>query len=106
MASVNICDRCGSLVRGAALGSVSLVVSSESMAERISKEICPGCVGDLVLTLEVPISPAKNAYREPWARPAEQTDSATLEQLAGELFERLMKRQNAIESKSSDDRRD
>src|SRR5262245_36721684 len=77
LSSVNICDRCGALVQGIALGAINLVVSSDSMAERLSKELCPGCVGEMVLLLETPLSDAPaRAYKEPWKRPEEDKEQS------------------------------
>ena len=95
MASVNLCDRngCKSMVQGAALGYVALAISSEPGAERIEREICPGCVSDMIWLLEnEPVTSRQAAYREPYKRPRAEDpmDSATSEQLAAALLEKLM----------------
>ncbi len=103
MASVNLCDRegCKSMVQGAALGLVALVTASDhKAAERIEREICPGCVGDVMALLNTaPVSERQPAYREPWKRPEERDpmDAATSEQLAAALLTKLMGEQRTLE---------
>lgn len=104
MASVNLCDRtdCKSMVQGRALGRVALSVSSAPGGEILEREICPGCVADVVTLLETaPVTPRDGAYREPYKRPVpddDALDTATDEQLAANLFQRMMRRQHAIDS--------
>lgn len=99
MGSINVCDRCGALVKGNALGSVDLVTSADpASAETIEMEVCPACVADLVLLLENPVGDRERAYGDPWKREKEgdAVDSATAEQLAAALLTKLMRGQKSI----------
>lgn len=103
MSSINLCDRkgCKSMVRGRALGVVALVLSSEAGSERLEREICPGCVGDILLTLETaPVTPREAAYNDPYQREKEDDPlmtGATEEQLAAALLTKLMRSGRQLE---------
>lgn len=108
MASINLCDRngCDAMVKGAALGAVQIVTDSTPDAERVSKEICPGCIADLMDVLETPpTTHRKQAYAKPWKRPEDEPDDTmkgvTTEQLAAELFQRTLKDRKAIEGSAT-----
>lgn len=96
MSSINMCDRCGALVQGAAVGAVSLVTGSGPKAERLDKEICPGCVDQFVKLIESSPAPQQQAYKEAWKRPrktakgmGELTDVST-EALLATVMERQL----------------
>lgn len=92
MSAVNICDRCGSLVRGVALGAISLVTSGDSDRERVDKELCPGCIEDLLPLIETEVEPKQRGYKDPYRRTPEPdaVNSATSEQLAAALLTKLV----------------
>lgn len=97
MAQVMICDRCGGMVKGNAIGRITLTTSSDpDNTETIREEICPGCVEHILMFIETePPTPAR-AYDKPYVRKpdADAVDEATTEQLAAALLEKLMKAQN------------
>jgi hypothetical protein len=94
MSSILICDRCGAMVTGNAVGAVTIVASGEQRAERFAKDLCPGCIGDVMdlLAQEHPVTPRERAYRKGWVREEvkDEVGTASAEQLAGALFEKLM----------------
>lgn len=105
MSSINLCDRkgCKSMVRGRALGVVALVTASGPDAERHEREICPGCVADILLVLETPpVSLREPAYNDPYERAKEDDDplmtGATEEQLAAALLTKLMRGRKELET--------
>lgn len=102
MGSVNICDRCPSMVKGVALGAIQIRTSSDpDSSEVITKELCPACVAELVAMLEfTPEDRPQKAYDKPYKRESDagEFNSATAEQLAAALFEKLMKENRVIES--------
>lgn len=100
MASVNLCDRCGVMVKGAALGAVQIRTSSDpDVTEVVTKEICPVCVEEILTLVEMDADAlserAKRGYDKPYVRPRNENsfDQATTEQMAAALLERLMKNQ-------------
>lgn len=70
MSSVNICDRCESIVKGSALAHVDFT----SGEMHVSMDLCPACAGELDSVLQS--NPDQDsvlrprAYREPYERPA------------------------------------
>ena len=91
MGSINICDRCGSLVQGRAVGSVAITTSSDpATADEKTMEICPGCVADFMLMWETVVTPREKAYRQPYVEVKPETNTESAEQLAARLFEKLM----------------
>lgn len=105
MASINICERkgCDSFIKGNAVGGITLVMSSDDRAAGdpdtvLRMELCPACVEDVhrVLTIE-PLERRERSYSEPFHPAGKSTDdvlSASAEQLAAALFEKLMAQQN------------
>lgn len=107
MSSINMCDRCGALVQGEAVGAVTLVTGSNVRAERMHKEICPGCVAALLALLEAAATPSQQAYKEPWKRPQPapkgmgELQDVDTEVLLATVMERQMKTR-AIEGTSKE----
>lgn len=102
MGSINICDRCPSMVKGIALGAIQIRTSSDpDSSEVITKELCPACIQDMVNMLEIePTDRPQRAYDKPYRRVDESDEigAATAEQLAAALFEKLMAGNRVIES--------
>ena len=94
MAGINICDRCQSMVTGNALGVVQVRTSSDDrISEIIAKEICPACVGDLMVFIEETAVERRDvrAYKDPWKRPEEKKGAtkSTAELLSGLIGESI-----------------
>lgn len=90
MSSINLCDRegCKSMVRGRALGVVALVTNSTPEPERVEREICPGCVADVLSLLETaPTTDREAAYSEPFLRAAEESSEGRLVEALAEAVE-------------------
>jgi hypothetical protein len=108
MASINICERkgCKSFVKGNAIGAIQIAFSSSRLSgDVISMELCPGCMSDVHSVLfSEPVTPRENAYEEPF-NPVKKESDDTMdmvsdEQLAAELFQRMMRNaRKEIESK-------
>lgn len=77
MSSVNICDRCGSMVTGVALGALTIRTSADyETSETITKELCPDCVAIVVgIADQADAEPVRRSYRKPWVRPTEEKDT-------------------------------
>lgn len=108
MASVNMCERCDAVMVGRAVGSVLLVLSSDpDTYEQIKKELCPGCVEDLLLLVEVRVPAKQPSYRDGYKRPEKdapgvgELGGVDLEALLAEALQRAMKANRAIEGKST-----
>lgn len=108
MGSVNMCERCGALMIGGAVGSVVIALSSDpDTYENVKREICPGCVEDILTLVETKVTPKENGYREPYKRPEEpakglgELTGVDLETLLAEALQRAMKANRAIEGKST-----
>lgn len=91
MAVVAICDVCETFAKSEVLGSIVLQ-RWEYDENPIVKQVCPGCVGDLVKTMDPKQDRTRPAaYKQRW-EPA-KSDSGTLadvstERLAKELLGR------------------
>lgn len=99
MASVNICDRCNSMVKGVALGLVQVVNSSEPGTERTGYEVCPACIEDVLVLMgsKPEEGTRKAAYSEPF-RPAQKgLTKSNVDELAELMLEKLRREQKAIE---------
>jgi len=103
VATVNLCDKCGTMSKSSATGTVVIVPVNDKAdvygdavrtitGETIRKEICPGCVGELMAWLDAdPLNERPRAYSDAWTKPTDPTvptDSATLFQLALEASKR------------------
>ncbi len=104
LGTVNICDLCGSLAQGVAIGAIILTTSSDpDTYETIKKEVCPGCVGEIVALLEMTREPRNTGYREPFKRPEKdapglgELGGVQLETLLAEALQRAMQANRAIE---------
>lgn len=77
MSSVNLCERCGSLMLARALGSVEVVKRPGDPYERV--EFCPACVADLVGFLaEHPTRNRGEAFTEPWEPAPEKSETVAM----------------------------
>jgi len=97
MSSINVCDRCGGLVTGIALGSVTVRTSADpSNTETVHKEICPDCTDIIVTLLETAVEPLqKTPYRKAWLRvPSEEDD--TVRNIIRTVVEEVHNAQKAI----------
>lgn len=92
MSSINVCDRCGGLVTGAALGQITVRTSADAkVSETVHAEICPGCVTLFVELVETPVDPAqKTPYKAPWARPKSKTEEAEEESAVRKLVRTIV----------------
>ena len=98
MSSINLCDRheCKAMVRGRALGRVYLVTDSSAEAERVEREICPGCVADVLSLLETaPTTDREAAYSDPFQRAPEPSEDTTLAEALVDVVERVLDRRDA-----------
>lgn len=93
MAVISVCDRCTSLVKGIALGSMAIQTSSDSTGEVIRKELCPECVREILELTETEVPPREvRAFDKPYIRPKEKSgglDDASAEELAKEFIKRM-----------------
>lgn len=105
MAGINICDRCGSMVTGNALGQVQIRTSSDDReSEIIAKEVCPACVQDLVSLVEVEPVERRDvrAFREPWKRPTvEKGASKSAAEALAEMVSSAVDERLALDSKAA-----
>lgn len=98
MGNLNICERpgCNAIIKGDAAGRVELEPNIGD-GERKLYVLCPPCVSDVDSLLHAePTEPRERAYDKAYAgyKAPQDTDdmkTATTEQLAAELFERLMR---------------
>lgn len=66
VATVNFCDRCESMGKSHVMGSMSF--RTDASKKDVSKELCPGCIGELMEWLENDITTTRQkAYKEPWS---------------------------------------
>jgi hypothetical protein len=82
------------MVKGVALGSVQLRTSGDTeTVEVVQKEICPGCVEDILTIVSMEVEPKERSYSKPFKAidTSDPVSAMTEEQLAGALLERLMK---------------
>lgn len=104
MGSINICDRCPSMVKGQALGVVQLKTSSDpNTSDVVTKELCPACIEELYTILMMdPGERAQKAFTEPFTIKPDRDEigGATAEELAAALFEKLMASQKQNGPKS------
>lgn len=99
MGNLNICERpgCNAIIKGEAAARVELEPNTQPDAERKLYVLCPPCVSDVDTLLHtVPTEDRERAYDKPYEgyeTPRENDDvkAASTEQLAAELFERLMR---------------
>lgn len=102
MAGINVCDRCSSLVKGIALGQVSLSTSSDSYTrEGINRELCPACVGEILALIETEVPPREvRAFDKPFRRAEEKgkMDTASAEELATALIRKLQSEPKSLNS--------
>jgi len=108
MSSINVCDRCNSMVKGGALGALTIAYSPDMTvaAKTLRAELCPGCIEDLATLYNSPVvTPRKSAYTEPYDPDVktvrDDLEGITTEQLAAALLERTMKDPSARRSITS-----
>lgn len=110
MASINICERkgCSSFIKGTALGALTLVFNPTGQPNSAKRmELCPGCIEDVYGVISVPpITSRERAYEEAFdperSDTADAIDGVTDEQLAAELFQRMMRNaRTQIEGRST-----
>lgn len=91
MSTINMCERCGAMAVSGAMGGISSW-NSPNDAMNDAKELCPGCVGDLVEFMKgenVGDRP-KNGYRKPWEAPKSGLGDISTEDLARALLSRQL----------------
>lgn len=95
MATVNLCDKCGTMGQSKAMGTVVIVpvndkadvfgdaVRTTGPADTTKRlEICPGCVGELMDWLNSePLGERPRAYKEAWTPAPKVPDLTSLEGL-------------------------
>lgn len=65
MAVINMCDRCGNMGLGSAIGT--LIFHTGPHAQTNKLELCPECVGELVEFVKThPERDSRIAFREEW----------------------------------------
>lgn len=119
MASINICERegCGALVKGNALGGLTLVMVPDlhsgmgNGSQPIRMELCPACVEDVYNVVKfAPVGPRERTYGKPF-NPQDREEADLLDQvddegLAAELLTRLIRSkagQRMLRATKSDD---
>lgn len=98
VSGIHICERegCEAFIRGEALSYVDLMPNTAPGTNRKVMELCPACIEDVYNLLQVaPISERARGYSKPYD-PARSTvddslETATDEQVAANLFQRIMK---------------
>lgn len=99
MATVNFCEKhtCEAMGKNTAMGTVVIIPANAVDAERIyadavhttgrdtiRKELCPGCIGELMAWLDAaPVNPG-NKYTEPW-KPAPKTSVTDVERILRDM---------------------
>lgn len=99
VSGIHICERegCESFIRGEALAYVDLMPNTTPGTNREVKELCPACIADIYALLKTaPLEPRDRGYSKPYD-PKQSTvddslDSATDEQVAANLFQRMMRK--------------
>lgn len=95
MGNLNMCERpgCNAFIRGEALGYVDVLYNTKPKTERVVTELCPACMADVhALLSSEPVTGRERGYEKAFV-PTEKGDnvtSASDEQLAAELFQRMM----------------
>lgn len=93
MSSVNLCERCGSLMLAKALGTLELARFPGDPYNRI--ELCPACISELNAFLaEKPERHRGEAFTEPWS-PTPAKSEAVMMLEAGPCGEQ--KTENGVE---------
>ena len=107
VSTVNFCERkgCTALAKGDAISvlTVTNVTIKDQPGQYRRVELCPACTADVMAVLKVePLTPREKSYSEPYNDTPEHdaVESASAEQLAAALFQKLMSEQSrkAIES--------
>lgn len=100
MSSINVCDRCGGLVTGIALGSVTVRTSADpNNTETVHKETCPHCVATVVMWLETPAEPQqKTPYREAWRRPPDEQEEKESDDAVRKLVRTVMEEVSSVKA--------
>lgn len=94
MATINLCERCGTMATSQAMGGVqSWDAPQNPMGEAV--ELCPGCVGDFkrFMSYETVAAPADRpqSYRKPWEEPkSDSLSSVSTEEIAKALLSRQL----------------
>ena len=74
MSAINLCERCDSLMLQKAVATVTLCPEPRAAYE--TRELCPGCYGDIMRFLETkPAEREKQTYREPWTKEPPRTEA-------------------------------
>lgn len=108
MSSVNLCDRCGAMVTGAALASLNLRTSADyDTSETVTKELCPGCVALIIALVEDDnVQPLHRSYRKPWVRPEDPANDP-VRKVIRDVLEEALNAHRAIEAEAKEtDKRD
>lgn len=89
MATIDMCERCGSI--GVSTAIATIVHHASPHGKTNKKEICPVCYGQFIEWLTaVKAEMAGNAFREPWTPPAIETVvKTTLRESTPEVREEL-----------------
>lgn len=94
MGNINVCERegCESIIKGNINGSIDMIPNHQEN-EPLFATLCPGCVADIVALLDTPpVTPRERVYTKGYKK-VDESDVANIsnEQLAAELFQRMMK---------------
>lgn len=110
MASINLCERCGSMVTGNALAGINIRTGGEYESETIQKEVCPDCIGAIIAIVEAETDPNERAYRKPWKRADEEPKSVAatlantpLKDVIQEVVREVVNEQRAIEGRKAEE---
>jgi hypothetical protein len=107
MSAVNICDRCGAMVKGNALGALSLATSNDPHnVKRFDKELCPDCIALFYgLLVAEDVEPKQRAYQKPFSVPreapksvAEALENTSLADFVRTVVKEVHEGQTAIEA--------
>lgn len=98
MSTVNVCDRCETLVKAAALGA--LTIETSPVSGRTDKEICPGCVEEFLTWYDGSHGNRPKAYSRPYEPPKSETDPA--ETFAARVAEHLRDDSRALPPSTQD----
>lgn len=101
VSNMNICDRegCNAIIKGNAAASLDFWPNALPTNDNIErKHLCPPCAEDIDILLHTPpLIERERGYDKPYkgweSREADSVESATAEQLAAALFQKLMKQQ-------------
>lgn len=75
VATVNFCERCESMGVSTAMGEINFKTAPGEKVER--KELCPGCISDLMLWFNDITTTREKAYRHPW-KPTDETTTGDI----------------------------